>query len=413
MDLRNLLDETYGRNVFGFSEISIEKANNAKDKYAHNVDIKDIILLIDDTVFGSAKCGVLITSSGLYIGEDFEKPVYFSFDRMNSICMKRNVLGGLFIDNKKVKGFTQPEYKDLKLVFEKLNAYIDYYNSDNLFISIKDLPNTLDVSKKNKATDVNELKSDSINNQLLGAKSIVPSQEKEDMSSNSEFGIVKDYIVYKSFKELKNISDRDNVNSSLLFGNSRNPQAQIENITKAFIVENSILIRDKVLYGKGCSYFLDDFAFKECINLACSFLKFEFERVGFSTTQALEILDIGLKSIFKDDDKIIFSVKESLDFLDGNLIEVYIYSFYIRIYLLNTSLNIVSNSDSDEKSEIIRSIVLTSLLRSSNSILGDRVKTVEILTKLDSFMGGMPVIGLEMASNKAVKELSEIIKNFG
>lgn len=413
MDLRNLLDETYGRNVFGFSEISIEKANNAKDKYAHNVDIKDIVLLIDDTVFGSAKCGVLITSSGLYIGEDFEKPVYFSFDRMNSICMKRNVLGGLFIDNKKVKGFTQPEYKDLKLVFEKLNAYIDYYNSDNRFISIKDLPNTLDVIKKNKATDVNELKSDSMNNQLLGPKSIVPSQEKADMSPNSEFGIVKDYIVYKIFKELKNISDRDNVNSSLLFGNSRNPQAQIENITKAFIVENSILIRDKVLYAKGCSYFLDDFAFKECINLACSFLKFEFERVGFSTSQSLEILDIGLKSIFKDDDKIIFGVKESLDFLDGNLIEVYIYSFYIRIYLLNTSLNIVSNSDSDEKSEIIRSIVLTSLLRSSNSILGDRVKTVEILTKLDSFMGGMPVIGLEMASNKAVKELSEIIKNFG
>lgn len=416
MDLRNHLDEKYGKGVYGFSEITIEKVNNAKDKYANNVSLEDVVLLIDDTVFGSGKCGVLITFDGLYIGEDFEKPVYFGFDKIQSVYMKKNVLvQSLCINDRKVKNFTQPEYRSLKSVFEKLDVYISYYNSGNRYIAIKDLPNTIDKAEEvhtNSAENINKLKNGDVNNQASKGMSNLLTREKESTNSTSEFGIIESYVLYEAFKELKKLSDRGSMNSSLLLGNHRNPQMKIESIVKEFIIENSILIRDKVLYGKGSRYFLDDLAFKECIILACSFLKFEFERVGFPTNYALEILDVGLKSIFKSNDEIIFDIKESMDILIGASIEAYIYSFYVRIYILNTSLNYTSDFKSTKKYELIQSIVLSSLLRSANEILGARDKILEIATKLDMLMGKMPVLGLEMSSNKAVKELTEIINNF-
>lgn len=197
MDLRSHLDENYGKNIFGFSQISIEKVNNAKEKYAHNVDIKDIVLLIDDTVFGSAKCGVLITSSGLYIKEDFEKPAYFSFDKIDDICMKRNILTGLYINNKRVGGFTQPSYKSLKIVFEKLNEYIDYYNSDNQYISIENLPNTLDVSEivnNNEAVGSIKLYDDSTNNQTSKNTKTIVRTEREEKKSNIVVKVLQSYF---------------------------------------------------------------------------------------------------------------------------------------------------------------------------------------------------------------------------
>lgn len=72
MDLRARLDKSYGIGIFGFSDISIEKANTAKEKYANDVNLGNIVLLIDDTAFESAKYGILITFDGLYIGESFE-----------------------------------------------------------------------------------------------------------------------------------------------------------------------------------------------------------------------------------------------------------------------------------------------------------------------------------------------------
>lgn len=330
MDLRAHLDASHGRRISGFSDMSTEKVNNAKNKYASNINLEDVVLLIDDTVFGSGKCGVLITFDGLYIKEDFEKPVYFGFDKVQSVYMRKNVLvQGLYINDRKVKTFTQPEYKNLKSVFEKLDVYINYYNSANRYIQIKDLPNTIDKAEEvdtNSAENINKLKDSDINNQASKNMSNLSTKEKESTNLTSEFGIIESYVLYEAFKELKKLSDRGSMNSSLLLGNHRNPQMKIESVVKEFIIENSILIRDKVLYGKGSRYFLDDFAFKECIILACSFLKFEFERVGFPTNYALEILDVGLKSIFESNDKIIFDIKESMDILSRASIEAYIYN---------------------------------------------------------------------------------------
>lgn len=341
MDLRVHLDNEYGRGIFGFSDISIEKVNNAKEKYANDVDFKEVVLLIDDTVFGSAKCGVLITFDGLYIGEDFEKPVYFSFDKMNSICMKRNVLGGLFINNKKVKGFTQPEYKDLKLVFEKLDAYIDYYNSDNRYIPIKDLPNTLDVSNSNGVNKVLEEKNaKKINSQTTRD---VNSEIKEEnkLHSNSEFShgfnIIDSDKLFPIFMQLNTVNKISGAASLFLGGsnNSTNTSEKIRKLLSNYIIKNVMTVRRASFEAKGYKYFINDIATIETIILASCFLRFELERRGVNKNQYFNIIDLGLQEVFPSmSPDIEFVVKASLD---PNDLKESISYFYTRLIVANVS----------------------------------------------------------------------------
>lgn len=52
-----------------------KKAQNAINAYAKNVNISDIILLVDTTIFGSAKEGYIFTKHGIY-GKDYDNPPY-------------------------------------------------------------------------------------------------------------------------------------------------------------------------------------------------------------------------------------------------------------------------------------------------------------------------------------------------
>ena len=54
----------YNYATYGY--ISSEKFNNACRTYAGNVDFKDTIGMIDTTVFGSGKKGILFTEKGVY-----------------------------------------------------------------------------------------------------------------------------------------------------------------------------------------------------------------------------------------------------------------------------------------------------------------------------------------------------------
>lgn len=65
---RNIQD----RSVFFYPDIPEKKLINAIQKYAPSVDKNDVLVLIDDTVFGRATEGALLTSDHFYTNEAFE-----------------------------------------------------------------------------------------------------------------------------------------------------------------------------------------------------------------------------------------------------------------------------------------------------------------------------------------------------
>lgn len=88
-------------------KVSYKKAQNAIDSYCPSefeIEYDDILVLIDDTFFGTGKNGLLITKDYICCKEDFSEPFYFETDDITKIEFKKAFLGGtnVFINGDKV-----------------------------------------------------------------------------------------------------------------------------------------------------------------------------------------------------------------------------------------------------------------------------------------------------------------------
>lgn len=301
--MRRFLDNSYGDKVFVYPNIPTEKFNNAKKKYGNraNINIDDVVLLIDDTVFGSAECGVIITNDSIYIGEDFESPLYFSFDRIFNIYTKKSMLSNsLFINDKKVKGFTQPSYKTIQKVFDDINRYINYYHSD----------------ENNKENEDNH---EYIN---------------EEDNDESIFDFIEDDSIYNTIQKLEAVNKIDSVTSFFLGSEDNiNSSEKIRKVLRKYYLKNIIYIRNKGFEAKGYQYFSNDFATIESIIFLSTLLINELDRRDVPNNKIATTIDLGLREIFPDTSSIIRYVLEC-SLLSMNL-KIAIKRFYIRLTLTN------------------------------------------------------------------------------
>lgn len=109
------------RSIFFLAEIPEKKIKNAIEKYAPSVQKEDVLVLIDDTVFGKATEGLLITNDFLYANEAFEKVKKFELNQIKNVVIVEGVLGcTLYINDKKVISATQPSKSAMRFIAEML-----------------------------------------------------------------------------------------------------------------------------------------------------------------------------------------------------------------------------------------------------------------------------------------------------
>lgn len=101
--------------------ISAKLISNVVGAYSIDVDPKEILILIDDTLFGSAKDGIVICKDRLVIREAFSGTKSYSYRSIDDIsCENRKV----FINNKQASKLIAPDKNDLSRLFELLNKWI-------------------------------------------------------------------------------------------------------------------------------------------------------------------------------------------------------------------------------------------------------------------------------------------------
>jgi len=71
--------------IFAHPNIPRKKLTAAINSYAPEASYDDVLILIDDTVFGGSKEGLLITSSSIYCKQKFEKPKSVCFDGISKL----------------------------------------------------------------------------------------------------------------------------------------------------------------------------------------------------------------------------------------------------------------------------------------------------------------------------------------
>lgn len=103
MEVKQIVDKYSNciseRKLFLTPNIPNEKLNNAIRSYGCGVSADEVILLLDDTVWGGAKEGLLMTRSAIYAKEFGCEPISFLLQNIENICNKNMVI---YINEKKV-----------------------------------------------------------------------------------------------------------------------------------------------------------------------------------------------------------------------------------------------------------------------------------------------------------------------
>jgi len=117
--------------IFFNPDIPPKKLNNALNTYA-NLEKNEIpLVLIDDTVFGSAKAGLLLTNKTLYVKDGTSNPFSCPIEDINSISFKNYLVMDKLIINKMLEiDFTQPSKKGLKLFTAMLTEICGLENKE-------------------------------------------------------------------------------------------------------------------------------------------------------------------------------------------------------------------------------------------------------------------------------------------
>ena len=86
--------------------------NNALASYAPGITAKDVIVLVDDTVWGGAKEGMIVTRNKLFSKALMESPIAVNLSSQTEITIVDG--NKIYVDGKKLCSFTMPDKTSLR-----------------------------------------------------------------------------------------------------------------------------------------------------------------------------------------------------------------------------------------------------------------------------------------------------------
>ncbi|WOD11555.1 hypothetical protein RPW65_01345 [Pseudomonas sp. NyZ704] len=108
-------------NIYIRPHIPAKQLSNAVGAYSVRVEPKEVVVLIDDTAFGSGKDGILICENRLVIREMFSSARAYEYDAIESIsCEARR----LYINEREAYKLNIPGKDELGAFFEMMNQWI-------------------------------------------------------------------------------------------------------------------------------------------------------------------------------------------------------------------------------------------------------------------------------------------------
>lgn len=315
LDFLNKDKVSLSNRIYIYPDIPREKAVNAIRKMSDGVAVyyEDVRVLIDTTLLGSGKSGVMITDTHIFLRADFDNPICRSVDDIFSIEAKKSLFGLpiIYINDKKILKLENMDSPPVEYIIQCFSNYIEYLDEEPdeeldddeaealLEEILKELPpekreitgellrqGRLAKSQEevDKLKEVMELYVESsesndseIKKLISGYKSASSTKEKylliDMMKRNIEF--VNDNDIEDEVEEsILNVYNQDNfiaiykhIRSSemkMLFGTINffidDPIRDIKNHICKCILDNSIYIRENYFERLGVRGFLNDFS---------------------------------------------------------------------------------------------------------------------------------------------------------
>lgn len=106
--------------IFVAPNIPKQKLSGAIANYGEGLRPRDVLALIDDTAFGGAKEGILITENEIRFKAIFEPVLKRKFERIEEIGAERN---RVYINGHEIAKLNMPEKREVEAFFELVNGY--------------------------------------------------------------------------------------------------------------------------------------------------------------------------------------------------------------------------------------------------------------------------------------------------
>lgn len=107
--------------IFFFPNIPAKKLDGAMRSFDHLVKPQDMLVVIDDTVFGGSKEGVFITNSAIYVKQPFTELAVYPINSIGAIRAEKKTI---YINDDEVVSLTQPEVMPLGWLFSLLDDFV-------------------------------------------------------------------------------------------------------------------------------------------------------------------------------------------------------------------------------------------------------------------------------------------------
>jgi len=121
---------TRDSHIFVHPNIPRDKLAGAMSYVGNSVSPNEIVLVLDDTVFGSAKDGLALTDTTLYVREKFSEPVQYDFADISSITLRNEFFSQvLYVDDARVAAFSQPSKETLIALGLLLNTHLKQFQN--------------------------------------------------------------------------------------------------------------------------------------------------------------------------------------------------------------------------------------------------------------------------------------------
>lgn len=116
------ITEITSDNIFFHPNIPKSKLDNSLSHFGQGIEPEDVIALIDNTLFGSGKKGVILTENALILSTSkVEKPILMSIDNLRTISCNSNEV---MLNEKAFYKLSYPGVNELKYFFSTINEYV-------------------------------------------------------------------------------------------------------------------------------------------------------------------------------------------------------------------------------------------------------------------------------------------------
>ncbi|WP_449117793.1 hypothetical protein [Pseudomonas viridiflava] len=281
-----------------------DKARNAILAYAEDITYDDIIVLIDDTVFGNSKNGLIITETAIIGKESFSDSFHYSFKHKPDIFAKKGFTSvTLYVNDTKTIAFTQPSLNELILLFKKIDRYIKNTSKTN---SIQAAPTSNATSAP---AQIEFQASVSLLEQKTDSSTIIEaSQATENKSTTNEqllnqtraspkasiFNRIEKDTMIGSIRTMKNVNSAFNFIGDMLSDKTTSSE-QIRRETSSYFAKTILRVRTEYIEKNNVIGLMNNVATLESLIFAAGHLHLELTNRGVNSNALRYVLTEGIK----------------------------------------------------------------------------------------------------------------------